>query len=299
MTAAAVNQAFRCGHVAIVGRPNVGKSTLLNRMVGAKVSITSRKAQTTRHRVTGIVTTPGAQYVFVDTPGFQTRHRSRLNERMNRTVTQSLAGVDAVVVVLEAGRTTDADRDVIALLPSGVSAVAALNKIDRVADKDALLPQMAGLAPLFPFAAIVPVSAEKGYGLEPLLAALRQLLPESEALYGEDEITDRDERFLAAEFVREKIFRLLGEELPYATTVTIDRFVRDGGIRRIAASVYVDRENQKAIVLGAGGAQMKAIASAARADMERLFGGKVFLEVWVRVKRGWADDDKLLARLGY
>jgi GTP-binding protein Era len=285
--------------VAIVGRPNVGKSTLLNRMVGAKVSITSRKAQTTRHRVTGIVTTPGAQYVFVDTPGFQTRHRSRLNERMNRTVTQSLAGVDAVVVVLEAGRTTDADRDVIALLPSGVSAVAALNKVDRVADKDALLPQMAELAPLFPFAAIVPVSAEKGYGLEPLLAALRQLLPESEALYGEDEITDRDERFLAAEFVREKIFRLLGEELPYATTVTIDRFVRDGGIRRIAASVYVDRENQKAIVLGAGGAQMKAIASAARADMERLFGGKVFLEVWVRVKRGWADDDKLLARLGY
>ena len=291
--------AFRCGHVAIVGRPNVGKSTLLNRMVGAKVSITSRKAQTTRHRVTGIVTTPGAQYVFVDTPGFQTRHRSRLNERMNRTVTQSLAGVDAVVVVLEAGRTTDADRDVIALLPSGVSAVAALNKVDRVADKDALLPQIAELAPLFPFAAIVPVSAEKGYGLEPLLAALRQLLPESEALYGEDEITDRDERFLAAEFVREKIFRLLGEELPYATTVTIDRFVRDGGIRRIAASVYVDRENQKAIVLGAGGAQMKAIASAARADMERLFGGKVFLEVWVRVKRGWADDDKLLARLGY
>jgi GTP-binding protein Era len=285
--------------VAIVGRPNVGKSTLLNRMVGAKVSITSRKAQTTRHRVTGIVTTPDAQFIFVDTPGFQTRHRSRLNERMNRTVTQSLAGVDAVVVVLEAGRTTDADRDVIALLPQETAAVAALNKVDRVTDKDALLPQMAALAPLFPLAAIVPVSAEKGYGLDALRAALRELLPESEALYGEDEITDRDERFLAAELVREKIFRLLGQELPYATTVAIDRFVHEGGIRRIAASVYVDRDNQKAIVLGAGGAQMKAIASAARADMERLFGGKVFLEVWVRVKRGWADDEKLLTRFGY
>jgi GTP-binding protein Era len=299
VSAATAGRAFRCGHVAIVGRPNVGKSTLLNRLVGAKVSITSRKAQTTRHRVTGIVTAPDAQYVFVDTPGFQTRHRSRLNERMNRAVRQSLPGVDAVVVVLEAGRTMGADRDVIALLPRDMSAVAALNKVDRLADKDALLPQIAELAPLFAFAAIVPIGAESGYGLDALLAALRELLPESDALYGEDEITDRDERFLAAELVREKIFRLLGQELPYATTVTIDRFVHDGGVRRIAASVYVDRENQKAIVLGAGGAQMKAIASAARADMERLFGGKVFLEVWVRVKRGWADDEKLLTRFGY
>jgi len=296
---AAGASAFRCGYVAIVGRPNVGKSTLLNRLVGEKVSITSKKAQTTRHRVTGILTAADAQYIFVDTPGFQTRHRSRLNERMNRAVTQSLGDVDAVVVVLEAGRTTAADREVVALLPPGARVVAALNKIDRLASQDALLPQMAELAPLYPFAAIVPVSAEKERGLDALRGALRGLLPESAAMFGADEITDRDERFLAAEFIREKIFRLLGEEVPYATTVAIDRFVEEDKVRRIHATVYVDRENQKAILLGAGGAQMKEIATRARADMERTFGGPVFLEVWVRVKRGWADDDRLLTRFGY
>ena len=299
MADAAAAPAFRCGYVAIVGRPNVGKSTLLNRLVGEKVSITSKKAQTTRHRVTGILTAADAQYIFVDTPGFQTRHRSRLNERMNRAVTQSLGDVDAVVVVLEAGRTTPADRAVIALLPPGARVVAALNKIDRLERKDALLPQMAELAPLYPFTAIVPVSAEKERGLDALRDALRALLPEAAAMFGADEITDRDERFLAAEFIREKIFRLLGEEIPYAVTVAIDRFVQEGELRRIHATVYVDRENQKAILLGAGGAQMKEIATRARADMERMFGGPVFLEVWVRVKRGWADDDKLLTRFGY
>ena len=299
MAVAAAAGAFRCGYVAIVGRPNVGKSTLLNRLVGEKVSITSQKAQTTRHRVTGILTAADAQYVFVDTPGFQTRHRSRLNERMNRAVTQSLGDVDAVVVVLEAGRTTAADREVVALLPPGARVVAALNKIDRLASRDALLPQMAELAPLYPFAAIVPVSAEKERGLDALRGALRGLLPESAAMFGADEITDRDERFLAAEFIREKIFRLLGEEVPYATTVAIDKFEQEGELRRIHATVYVDRDNQKAILLGAGGAQMKEIATRARADMERMFGGPVFLEVWVRVKRGWADDDRLLTRFGY
>jgi GTP-binding protein Era len=291
--------AFRCGYAAIVGRPNVGKSTLLNRIVGRRISITSRKAQTTRYRVTGILTTARAQIMFVDTPGFQTRHRSRLNERMNRTVAQSLADVDAVVLVLEAGRTTPADLAVIALLPPGASAVAALNKIDRLSRQDALLPQMAGLAPLYPFAAIVPVSAEKERGLDALRDALRALLPEADAIFGRDEITDRDERFLAAEFIREKIFRLLGEEVPYATTVAIDSFEHGGALRRIRATVYVDRENQRAILLGAGGLQMKKIAASARTDMERLFGGPVFLEVWVRVKRGWADDDALLTRFGY
>jgi GTP-binding protein Era len=285
--------------VAIVGRPNVGKSTLLNRLVGQKISITSRKAQTTRHRVTGILTAPGAQIAFVDTPGFQTKHRSRLNERMNRTVTQSLADVDAVVLVIEAGRTTEADRAVIRLLPAGAHVVVALNKIDRQKDRDALLPQMAELAGLYPFAAIVPVSAEKERGFDALLAEVRARLPEAAPIFGEDEVTDRDERFLAAEFVREKIFRLLGEEVPYATTVAIDRFEHDGPVRRIHATIYVDRENQRAILLGAGGAQMKEIASTARVDMEKLFGGPVFLEVWVRVKRGWADDDASLSRLGY
>jgi len=290
---------FRSGYVAVVGRPNVGKSTLVNHLVGAKVSITSRKAQTTRYRVTGIATRPGAQFVFVDTPGFQTKHRSRLNDRMNRTVTQAFADVDATILVVEAGRITEADRVVVRLLPAGAPVVVALNKIDRQKDRDALLPQMAELAALRPFAAIVPVSAERDRGLDALLTEVERLLPVSAPLFGADEITDRDERFLAAEFIREKIFRLLGEEVPYATSVVIDRFVHDDAMRRIHATVYVERDNQRAILLGAGGAQMKEIASAARADMERMFGGPVFLEVWVRVKRGWADDEALLTRFGY
>jgi GTP-binding protein Era len=285
--------------VAIVGRPNVGKSTLLNRLVGEKISITSRKAQTTRHRVTGIRTTPDAQFIFVDTPGFQTAYRSRLNQRMNRAVTGSLADVDAAVLVIEAGRTQPADRAVIALLPRGARVIVALNKIDRMRDKDALLPQMADLAAAFPFAAIVPVSAEREQGLAPLLAAVRELLPEAPPAYADDDVTDRDERFLAAEFIREKIFRLLGDEIPYTTTVAIDRFEFDGDLRRIHATVYVDRDAHRAILLGEGGSRMKEIASSARADMERLFGGKVFLEVWVRTKSGWADDDTLLTRFGY
>jgi GTP-binding protein Era len=291
--------AFRCGHVAIVGRPNVGKSTLLNRLVGEKISITSRKAQTTRHRVTGIRTTPDTQFIFVDTPGFQTAYRSRLNVRMNRAVTGSLADVDAAVLVIEAGRTQAADRAVIALLPRGARVIVALNKIDRMRDKDALLPQMADLAAAFPFAAIVPVSAEREQGLEPLLAAVRELLPEAPPAYAEDDVTDRDERFLAAEFIREKIFRLLGDEIPYSTTVVIDGFQLDADLRRIHATVFVDRDAHRAILLGEGGSRMKEIASSARTDMERLFGGKVFLEIWVRVKSGWADDDTLLTRFGY
>jgi GTP-binding protein Era len=290
---------FRCGYVAIAGRPNVGKSTLLNRLVGERVSITSKKAQTTRHRVTGIVTRADGQILFVDTPGFQTKHRSRLTDRMNRAVTQCLADVDAVVVVLEAGRTTEADRAVIGLLPKDGRAVAALNKIDRMKGRDPLLPQMAELAALFPFAAIVPVSAEKDRALDTLLTEVRSLLPVAPAIYGPDEITDRDERFLAAEFVREKIFRLLGEEVPYATTVTIDSFVHEGELRRIHATIHVDHESQRGILVGAGGERMKEIATAARADMERLFGGKVFLEVWVKVTRGWAEDEAQLSRFGY
>jgi GTP-binding protein Era len=291
--------AHRCGHVAIVGRPNVGKSTLLNHLVGQKVSITSKKAQTTRHRVTGIVTQANAQFVFVDTPGFQTLHRSRLNERMNRAVTGSLVDVDAVIVVIEAGRTVAADRAVIALLPKDARAVVALNKVDRLAQRDLLLPQMAELAQLRAFDAIVPVSAEKDRALDELLAALRPLLPAGEPIYAEDELTDRDERFLAAEFVREKIFRLLGDEVPYATTVGIDVFEHEGEVRRIHATVYVEKANQRAILLGERGERMKEIASRAREDMERLFGGRVFLEVWVKVKRGWADDDASLQRFGY
>jgi len=290
---------FRCGLVAIVGRPNVGKSTLLNRLVGAKVSITSKKAQTTRHRITGILNPAAAQLVFVDTLGFQTRHRSRLNERMNRTVMQSLSDVDAAVIIIEAGRTVAADREVIRLLPAQAKAMVALNKVDRLEDKNVLLLQMAELSAQRPFAAIVPISAETGYGLDALTAEIQALLPQAAPLYAADAITDRDERFLAAEFVREKIFRLLGEEVPYEATVVVDRFVHEGEMRRIHASVIVDRENQKAILLGEGGTKMKEIATRARADMEELFGGKVFLEVWVRVKKGWANDEAQLKRYGY
>lgn len=290
--------AFRCGQIAVVGRPNVGKSTLVNALVGARVSITSRRPQTTRHRIRGILTTASVQLIFIDTPGFQTEHRSRLNERMNRSVRESLADVDAIVLVLEP-RITTADREVVALLPARIPAIAAVNKVDRLAEKARLLPLLAGIAALREFAAIVPISAEKGQQLDQLSAEMVKLMPIGPALYPGDELTDRDERFIAAEYVREKIFRLLGEELPYATTVTIERFVHEGALRRIHATVLVDKASQRAILLGARGERMKEIASAARRDMERLFGGKVFLEVWVRVKSGWADDERILTGLGY
>ncbi|HEX6795874.1 MAG TPA: GTPase Era [Casimicrobiaceae bacterium] len=289
----------RAGHVAIVGRPSVGKSTLLNALVGARISITSKKPQTTRHRITGILTEPGAQFVFVDTPGFQTRHRSRLNDRLNRTMRDALAGVDAIVVVVDAARITDEDREVIDLLPRNVPAIAAANKIDALADKRALLPRIAELAALRDFAAIVPISAERGIDLDALKRAIAEQLPPGPALYPEDDVTGRDERFLAAEFIREKIFRQLGDEVPYGAAVAIDSFEHEGGLRRIRATVYVDKASQRAILVGEGGGRMKAIATQARLDMEALFGGKVFLEVWVRVKRGWADSDAMLTRLGY
>jgi len=297
--AGAAPAAHRCGHVAIVGRPSVGKSTLLNALVGARISITSKKPQTTRHRIVGILTRPEAQFIFVDTPGFQTRHRSRLNERLNRAVREALAGVDVAVFVVDAARVTAQDRRVLDLVPHAVPTIAALNKIDAMADKAHLLPRIAELAALRDFAAIVPISAERGTDLGSLLDAIGDALPVGPALYPDDDVTDRDERFLAAEFVREKIFRQLGDEVPYGTAVAIDGFTHEGELRRIHATVYVDKASQRAILLGEGGARMKAIATQARHDMEQLFGDKVFLEVWVRVKRGWADNDAMLTRLGY
>ncbi len=289
----------RCGSVAIVGRPSVGKSTLLNALIGQKISITSKKPQTTRHRIMGVLTEPGAQFVFVDTPGFQTRFRSALNKRMNATVRSSLADVDVIVFVCDAARISDADRDVLALLPKDKPVIAAVNKTDALADKRALLPRLAELAKLWPFAAIVPVSAERARQLDDLKAEIAKALPEGPAMYDEDMLTDRDERFLAAELIREKIFRLLGDEVPYATTVMIERFEEEGKLRRIAAVVLVERAGQRAILIGEGGATMKAIASDARRDMEALFGGKVFLEVFVRVKSGWSESEATLKRLGY
>ncbi|HXX82398.1 MAG TPA: GTPase Era [Casimicrobiaceae bacterium] len=291
--------AFRCGRIAIVGRPNVGKSTLVNALTGARISITSNKPQTTRHRVLGILTTSDAQFVFVDTPGFQTKHRSPLTERMNRTVRQSLADVDVVLAVLEAGTIDDADREVLALLPAGVPVVVALNKVDRVAEKRSLLPRIAELSALREFAAIVPISAEKRWQLDDLMHEIAQCLPAGDPHYPADEMTDRDERFLAGEYVREKIFRMVGAEVPYATAVTIDRFEHKGQLRRIHATVYVDKPSHRAILLGEHGERMKRIAAAARRDMEQMFGGKVFLEVWVKVESGWSSDERMLARFGY
>ena len=292
-------RSFRCGRIAVVGRPNVGKSTLVNALTGARISITSARPQTTRHRVLGILTTSDAQFVFVDTPGFQTEHRSPLTDRMNRSVRQSLADVDVAVAVLEAGRIGDADREVLALLPAGLPAIAAVNKVDRVVRKRELLPYLAELSALREFAAIVPISAEKGWQLDELVHEIGQRLPAGDPLYPADEMTDRDERFLAGEYVREKIFRMVGAEVPYAAAVTVDAFEHKGPLRRIHATVYVDKPGHRAILLGRGGERMKRIAAAARRDMERLFGGTVFLEIWVKVESGWSRDERMLTRLGY
>ena len=290
---------IRSGFVAIVGRPNVGKSTLLNSLVGEKISIVSRKAQTTRHRITGILTRANAQFVFVDTPGFQTQHTSALNRAMNRGVTQALADVDVVLFVIEAGRFDAKDKTVLNLLPPDRPVILVVNKTDQLKDRTTLLPFLADIASKREFAAIVPISAAKGRQLDDLLAETRKHLPHEELLYAEDELTDKSEKFLAAEYIREKLFRLLGDELPYATTVEVEKFEQEEGLRRIFAAIVVDRPGHKAIVIGKGGETLKRIASEARQDMEKLFDGKVYLEVWVKVKSGWTDDERLLRSLGY
>ncbi len=291
--------AHRTGHIAITGRPNVGKSTLLNRLVGMKISIVSRWPQTTRHRILGIVSRPDAQLIFVDTPGFQTQHGGALNRLMNRAVLRSLETVDAIVPVVEGVRLTPQDRHVIELLPVTVPVLLAINKIDRLRDRKLLLPFIDEARRLFPFREIVPLSAQTGVGVAELVEALKPLLLAGPPLYEPDAVTDRSERFLAAELLREKLFHALGEELPYDTTVVIDRFEEEGRLRRINASIIVDKNSQKAIVIGAGGEKLKSIATHARRDMERLFGGRVHLEVWVRVKRGWSEDARTLRALGY
>ncbi|MBP7203073.1 MAG: GTPase Era [Propionivibrio sp.] len=290
---------LKSGTIAIVGRPNVGKSTLLNHLIGEKISIVSRKAQTTRHRIMGILTRPDAQFVFVDTPGFQTKHTNALNRAMNRGVTQALSDVDVVIFVLDADHFDERDKAVIKLLPPDRPVILAVNKIDQIKEKTKLLPLLDTLGKAHPFAAIVPVSAAKGSQLDVLLDEVRKHLPNDELLYAEDEITDKSERFLASEYIREKLFRLIGDELPYAATVEVEKFELDGALRRISAAIVVDRQAHKGIVIGKGGETLKRIATEARQDMERLFDGKVFLEIFVKVKSGWADDERLLKSLGY
>jgi GTP-binding protein Era len=290
---------FRTGYIAIVGRPNVGKSTLLNHLIGQKISITSRKAQTTRHRIVGIRTDADAQYVFVDTPGFQMQHQNVLNRVMNRTVTQSLSDVDVALFVIEAMRFDARDEKVLALLPRNRPVVLVINKTDKVSDKSTLLPFIEKVSASFPFAAIIPVSAKRDAQLPELVQEIRRHLQEGEPIYGEDEITDRSERFLAAEIVREKVFRLLGDEIPYSISVEIEKFETVGDLRRVYAAIIVDRDSQKPILIGKKGEKLKEIGTQARKDMEELFGLKVYLEVWVKVKSGWADDERAVKSLGY
>jgi GTPase len=293
----------RCGLVAIVGRPNVGKSTLLNALVGQKVSITSRKAQTTRHRITGIRTHGESQFVFVDTPGFQTRHGAALNRTLNRTVQGVLADVDVVLFVVEAGRFDLDDAKVLALMPTvGPGArpvILVANKLDEVRRRADLAPWLKGLQQRYAFAEFVPLSARKDADVRRLLEVVRPYLPEAPWLHDEEALTDRSERFLAGELIREKLFRLTGDELPYTSTVVIEKFEEEGGLRRIAAAIVVEREAHKGMVIGGGGERLKRIGTEARTELESLLGAKVFLELWVKVRSGWADDEAHLRSYGY
>ncbi|SCX24951.1 GTP-binding protein Era [Nitrosomonas eutropha] len=290
---------YKVGYISIVGRPNVGKSTLLNHLIKQKISITSRKAQTTRHRIHGILTDVQSQFIFVDTPGFQMRHRSQLNQVMNRVVLQSMQDVDVILFVLEAGRFGREDEQVLEQLPRNLPVILVINKIDLLPDKLQLLPFMQKMADLFDFADIVPVSALQNRQLSDLTEVIRHYLPENSPVFTEDEITDRSERFLAAELLREKVFRQIGEEVPYSVSVIIEQFAVEGNLRRIHACILVERENQKAIIIGKQGKKLKDMATQARKDMEVLFDGKVYLEIWVKVKSGWADDAVALKSMGY
>jgi GTP-binding protein Era len=291
---------YRAGTVAVVGRPNTGKSTLINQLVGAKVSIVSPKAQTTRHRLLGIATFADGQLLLVDTPGIHGRQPRAMNRYMNRAARGAVEGVDAAVLVIEAGRWEEDDALAHkALKDAGVPVVLVINKVDRIKEKSVLLPFIARVTEGREFAAVHPLSALKGKGTDALARTLVGLVPESEPLYAEDEITDRSQRFLAGELVREQLMLRLGEELPYSATVEIEKFEEDGALLRIAAVVWVEREGQKPIVIGKGGERLKAISTAARAGMEQLFGRKVFLETWCRVREGWSDDEAALRRFGY
>ncbi len=300
MTKPSDTPVHRCGHVAIVGRPNVGKSTLLNRLVGQKLAITSHKPQTTRHSIIGVNTLPNAQLVYVDTPGIHRRGEQPMNRYLNRTAKSVLAGVDVVVFVVEALAWTAEDQIVAdALRDIDVPVLAVVNKVDTVKDKNRLLPFLASLGERLSFQAIIPVSARHGQHVEDVENALLPLLPEGENIYPDDQLTDRSSRFLAAELVREQLTRLYDKELPYALTVEIEKFEDQGELLRIFALVSVEKASQKAILIGKGGTAMKEASRRARLSMEKLFGKKVFLRVWVKVNKSWSADEKALANLGY
>lgn len=290
---------YRCGYIAIVGRPNVGKSTLMNALIGAKVSITSRKAQTTRHRITGIQTKDQTQFIYVDTPGFQTQHANPLNRTLNRTVTNTLTASDVILYIIEAGTFGPADQQVIDLLPQNIPCILVINKSDRVKDKAVLMPFAQRIMSLFPFVAVVPVSATLKFQLDNLESEIKNYLPHNQAIFDEDDITDRSEKFMATEIVREKLFRFVGDELPYTSTVLIEKFEQEGNLRRIFIAILVERDGHKSMVIGNKGARLKDISTQSRQDMEKLFGGPVYLEIWIKVKSGWADNEAGLRAYGY
>jgi len=291
---------FRCGFAAIIGRPNVGKSTLLNRIVGQKLTITSSRPQTTRHKILGIKTSPQGQVIYVDTPGLHRAGKSAINRYMNRTAKSALADVDVVLWVIEALRWTDEDQDILAALAmTEAPVIVVINKVDKVSDKTALLPFLDELAHKGEFTEVIPLSARSGDNVERLEAAVMSYIQEGEAFFPEDQVTDRSERFLAAELLREKLMRRLGEELPYAVTVQVEEFSEQNEVLHIHAVIWVEKESQKAIVIGKGGEALKEIGRRARIDMEQAFGAKVFLKTWVRVKESWSEDERLLRQLGY
>ena len=289
----------RCGLIAIVGKPNVGKSTLLNALVGQKVSITSRKAQTTRHRITGMRTVGETQFVFVDTPGFQTRHNNALNRSLNRTVVGAVNDVDLIVFVVEAGQFNTADAKVLALLPGKTPAILLANKFDLIHRRADIAPWLKEMQERHSFAEFVPMSANNAKDIERLFGICAKYLPTQPWMYGADELTDRSDRFMAAEIIREKLFRLTGDELPYTSTVIIDQYEEEGTLRKIAATIVVERDGHKGMIIGEKGEKLKRIGTEARHELEALTGGKVFLEIWVKVRSGWADDEARVKTFGY
>ena len=288
----------KCGTIAIVGQPNVGKSTLLNYFLGTKLSITSRKAQTTRYQLLGIHTTPETQYIFVDTPGYQLKHLNTLNKNLNKTVKQALQEVDVILFLIEPRQMTDVDKKILQMIPDDTPIILVINKVDRLKEKTKILELINVFKENSRYKEIIPTSVKKGNNLNELLECARNFLPEQEFIYEEDQITDKNERFLAAEIIREKIFRLTGQELPYSVAVEIEKFEHDGNVRRIFAAIIVERDAHKPMIIGNKGIRLKEISTNARMDMEKLFGGKVWLETWVKVKKGWSDDLRALKSLG-
>jgi GTP-binding protein Era len=295
-----MTETFRCGYIALVGRPNVGKSTLLNRILGQKISITSRRPQTTRHSILGIKTLAHAQLVYVDTPGIHGYSGRAMNRHMNRTASAVLADVDVVVFIVEALRWLPDDELVLKKLTGlDCPVILAINKIDALASREQLLPELEALARKRDFAEIIPISASKGTNVAALETVIETLLPEAPPFFPEDQVTDRSERFLVAELIREKLFRKLARELPYGLTVEVESFRREPRITHIHALIWVERQSQKNIVIGRQGALLKEVGQQARRDIEALIGSKVNLKLWVKVKEGWADDERALHSLGY